>query len=137
MALAVGALAGGLNAFFDGGTGRLLALTVLISGVGWLIWSTNQKARTAMMQAPVRSGVTQITLSPKGCAVEHPGVKALYLWSHILDVVVTEQGLLLLHSDYEYYPIEAAAFENPSEMETVAAQIKDWIAQTKSVSKQT
>ncbi len=43
-------------------------------------------------------------------------------------VVTTPEALLILHSGYEFFPIEAGAFADVAEMEAVAARIRDWIA---------
>ncbi|UWQ09751.1 YcxB family protein [Aliiroseovarius crassostreae] len=125
-ALGVGAVAGVVGGNLGGG----LAYVVGIGGLMGLLMLYGRRGQKAMLEAPIRSGITQIRLSPEGYALEHPGHTSLTRWSHVPGVIVTPQALLILHSDYEYYPIEAAAFRDAEEMQKVAAQIRDWIAAT-------
>ncbi|UWQ12753.1 YcxB family protein (plasmid) [Aliiroseovarius crassostreae] len=129
-ALGVGAVAGLIAGVVGGNLGGGLAYVVGIGGLIGLLMLYGRRGQKAMLEAPIRSGITQIRLSPEGYALEHPGHTSLTRWSHVPGVIATPQALLILHSDYEYYPIEAAAFRDAEEMKKVAAQIQDWIAAT-------
>ncbi|UWP94014.1 YcxB family protein (plasmid) [Aliiroseovarius crassostreae] len=129
-ALAIGVAAGLVSGGIGGELGNTLAYVIIFGGLMGLLTWYGRRGQKAMLEAPIRSGITQIRLSPDGYALEHPGHTSLTRWSHVPGVIVTPQALLILHSDYEYYPIEAAAFRDAEEMEKVAAQIQDWIAAT-------
>lgn len=70
------------------------------------------RGRKAIVEAPIRAGVTKLTLSLEGYVLTNPGHEGLTRWSHVPDVIVTKHALLILYNDYEYYPIEAAAFKD-------------------------
>ena len=107
----------------------LNALTplLLIFGICGFVFVSSRKAQASIYDSPIRAGITNIRLSPEGYHTEHPGCESLMRWSHVPDVLVTNQGLLLVHSDYEYYPIESKAFRDHDEMVATAEQIKSWI----------
>ncbi|NNE56601.1 MAG: YcxB family protein [Hellea sp.] len=106
----------------------IIALLLILIGLVAFGTVSSKKAQTAMHNAPIRVGPTKIRFSPEGYHMEHPGVTSLTRWSHIPDVIATPHGLIIVHSDYEYYPVEAKAFRDETEMEAVANQIKIWIA---------
>ena len=92
----------------------------------------SQKTQSAIYDSPIRAGLTTFRLSAEGYHTEHPGYESLMRWSHVPDVLVTDQGLLFVHSDYEYFPIEAKAFRDHDEMVATAKQVKQWIAAAQS-----
>lgn len=131
-ALGVGGVAGLVSGTMGGNLGGSLAYVIGVGGLIGLLMLYGRKGRKAMLQAPIRSGVTHIRLSSEGYELEHPGHTSLTRWSHVPGVIATPHGLFILHSDYEFYPIEAAAFKDTAEIEQVAAQISDWIELAKS-----
>lgn len=110
---------------------RALIPLLLIFSISGLILLYSSKAQSYVYEAPIRAGVTKFRLTPEGYHTEHPGYESLMRWSHVPDVLVTDQGLLIVHSDYEYFPIEVNAFRDSEEMEATANQIKKWIAKAK------
>jgi len=124
----LGGLGGTVSGFIDGEKGIFLGLLAAALGAT-IFWVTmSKKAQTNLYEAPIRVGPVKISLSPEGYHVTHPGFESLTRWSHLPGVISTPQGLLILHSDYEYYPIEMNAFRDEEEMEAVADQIRSWIA---------
>ncbi len=127
-ALAIGGLAGFVLWFIGGIQGTFLAFVISIIGLFRLLIFKTRMAQKALSDAPLRSGVTQIRLTSEGYYSEHPGHEGITRWSHIAGVLNTPQALLILHSDYEFYPIETAAFRDEKEMNETADQIRNWIA---------
>ena len=117
--LVVGLIVGLFSSQLDQRLG--LAVSVIVIGFsGVLVYlACVRRAREAVVNAPIRSGVTQIGLSSNGVSLNHPGHDSVTRWSHILDVVTTPQGLILLFSEYEYYPIEIAAFQDADELSLI------------------
>jgi len=126
--LLVGAAAGLVSGTLNNELGNALGFLLMCGGVIWLSISYSKRAQASVKTAAIRQGIAEIKLTPEGYHATHPGYEALTRWSHVPDVVVTPQALLILHSDHEFYPIEAAAFKDAAEMQDVAAQIKEWIA---------
>lgn len=127
MAVLIGVVAGVASAMIDGELGSVVSYAILFSGLIAFLFYRMWVAQKAMRNAPVREGVAKVSLSPLGYRVTHPGHESLFYWSHVEGVLTTPQGILILHSPYEYYPIEAAAFDTREQLEKVAEQIREWI----------
>lgn len=130
-ALGLGVLAGIVSALVGGKLGATLVYVIIFGGLCGLIMLWSKRAQNVIKEAPIRIGPTQIMLRPDGYASAHPGYEAFIKWSHIPGVIVTPQALLILHSDLEFYPIEADAFEDADHMQRVADQITEWIEMAK------
>ena len=75
----------------------------------------------------LREGKEKIILNEEGYRIEHPGHEGIVRWSHVEGVLLTKDAILILNSEYEYYPIEAKAFISAEEMKATAEQIQKWI----------
>jgi len=129
---AIMALSTGLY-FLTGGGGQGTVLAVVCLIVCYVAWSyiATGNSQGSLAQSMTRAGPAQIRFSSDGFYIVHPGYESFTRWSHIEDVIAAPEGLLLLYSDYEYYPVESGAFTNFEQMESVAAQVKKWILAAK------
>lgn len=110
--------------------GIVVSVAVMAGLYGFVLYLA-KKNQSVLATQPLRAGVTKMTLTPEGYMANHPGYDTLTRWSHVTDVLTTDQGLLMLHGDYEYFPIEADAFDSRQQMEDVARQIKLWVDDAK------
>ena len=130
VAVGLGVLAALFAVFIGGNIGGTLAYIVILGGMtGFLLWRARH-FQSAIREAPIRTGITHIRLTPEGYFVEHPGHQSLMRWSHLHGVIATKDALLILHSPFEFFPIEAKAFESYEHMQQVAEQIKDWLRES-------
>ena len=129
-AVGFGTIAALLIIFIGGNIGGTMAYVIFVGGlIGLLLWRSRQ-VQSAIKNAPLRVGVTKIRLTPEGYFTEHPGHQALMRWSHLHGAIATKDALLILHSPYEFFPIEAKAFDDFAHMERVTEQIKIWIEES-------
>ena len=110
IALGIGAVAGAVSGLIGGNLGGTLAYVIIFGGmIAFLVYRSRQ-AQSVVREAPIRSGVTRVRLDPEGYTTIHPGLESRVRWSHVHGVVTTPEALLILHSGYEFFPIEAGAF---------------------------
>ena len=129
-AVGLGLIAALFVIFIGGNIGGTMAYVIFVGGlIGLLLWRSRQ-VQSAIKNAPLRVGVTKIRLTPEGYFTEHPGHQALMRWSHLHGAIATKDALLILHSPYEFFPIEAKAFDDFAHMERVTEQIKIWIEES-------
>ncbi len=106
----------------------LITLVLLIAAWSILMLTLRKRGRRILTVSPLRAGVTHVSLDEDGFRLRNDAFESLTRWAYIYGAMATPQALLIQYTQYEYYPIEAAAFASSAEMEEVASEIRIRIA---------
>lgn len=105
-----------------------LGILIGLGSLFWLMRLLRRRSRRILTVSPLRAGVTTITFEEDGFRQSNDAYESFTRWRYLYDALATPQALLILFTQHEYYPIEAAAFDSPDHMEQVAADIRIRIA---------
>ena len=81
--------------------------------------------------AAIRDGDNTITFDDEGMRIENSGMRLVYFWHHVKDVIDGPDGLLVLITSLKYQPIPARDLPQGMEQDELKARIKDWISKSR------
>jgi len=95
-------------------------------GVASIVWGNGQMQKASGKGALLQGPIT-LTLDETGVHQAAPGGSMTVYWSHVTDVLVTRDGLLLRAGPINYFVLPKSVFASPAEetaaLETIRARI--------------
>ena len=88
------------------------------------IWQRDMITRDAIANAPSRGGITSLVINDEGVTFTTEAVRSTVFWKGIVDVLPSQDGLLVLCGGMEYFPIPARAFADKAEQQAVLQALR-------------
>jgi len=99
-------------------------------GVASIVWGNGQMQKASGKGAPLQGPIT-LTLDETGVHQVAPGGSMTVYWSHVTDVLVTRDGLLLRAGPINYFVLPKSVFASPAEETAALEAIRARIAAAK------
>ena len=123
-----------LNRLYETGdfNGLILLFFLGLAALILLLIHRQKRVWRAIKEAPLRQGLATISLDDKGMKIENPGMTQTIFWSHAVDVIDGNDGLLVLSGAVEPHPIPTQAIPEGIALHELRDQIRRWISQAQS-----